>query len=134
MENLTAFKNKGQESIASLIERGKQQPDEIKVWGVTAAAGLGGAVALAATAKGVLAIVSTIANPAVALTLGAVGGGALGWGWIKSQSEGTITAGISDIEAGLAEAGEGAATVAAATTDAVTDAGDALVKTAGDSE
>ncbi|MEZ4663372.1 MAG: hypothetical protein R2911_37995 [Caldilineaceae bacterium] len=93
-----------------------------------------GAVALAATAKGILAIVSTVANPAVALTLGAVGGGALGWSWIKSQSEGTITAGVSDMEAGLAEVGEGVATVAVATMDAVTDAGDAVAETAKDSE
>ncbi|MEZ4707683.1 MAG: hypothetical protein R3A44_10775 [Caldilineaceae bacterium] len=117
MQNLTALKNKGQESIANLIEQGKQQPDEVKVWGVTAAAGLGGAVALAAAAKGILAIVSTVANPAVALTMGAVGGGALGWSWMQKQGMESDAQGTG-IDQGLAEARVEAAAVAEAITEA----------------
>ena len=87
MQNLESLKSKGQDTISNLLERGKQQPDEVKTWGVTAAAGVGGAVAVAAAAKGVLAIAATLAAPPVALTVGAVGGGVLGWNWIQKQQE-----------------------------------------------
>lgn len=87
MQNLESLKAKGQESFSNLLERGKEQPDEVKQWGVTAAAGVGGALAVAAVSKGVLAILSTLASPPVALTVGAIGGGALGWNWIKQQTK-----------------------------------------------
>lgn len=87
MQTLETLKSRGQENFSNLLERGKEQPETVKTWGVTAAAGVGGAVAVAALAKGVVAIAATLASPPVALTVGAVGGGALGWTWIQKQLE-----------------------------------------------
>lgn len=109
MQNLESLKNKTQESISSLIERGKAQPEEVKTWGVTAAAGLGGAMAVVAVAKGVAAVVATLANPPVAFTVGALGGGALGWSWMQKQGQEVIVE---------QSTGEEARTVTEATTEA----------------
>lgn len=81
MQSLETLKSKGQESVNRLVELGKSQPEQVQVWSVTGGAALVGALAVAATAKGVLAVIGTIANPPVALTLGALAGGALGWSY-----------------------------------------------------
>lgn len=94
MQNLESLKNKGQESISNLIEQGKQQPESVKLWGVTAAAGVGGAIAVSATAKAILAVIGTLASPPIALTVGAVGGGVLGWSWIQKQNEAASTVAV----------------------------------------
>lgn len=112
MQNLETLKNKGQESVSNLISRGKEQSDEVKMWGVTAAAGVGGAVAVAAVAKGVLAVMSTLATPAVALTVGALGGGMLGWSWMQQQQDAATSADTG------AEAGIGDVALAEAITEA----------------
>ncbi|MCB0063645.1 MAG: hypothetical protein KDE19_16090 [Caldilineaceae bacterium] len=116
MQNLESLRNRGQETVSNLIERGKQQPDEVKLWGITAAAGVGGALTVAAVAKGVLAIVAALATPPLALTIGAVGGGALGWTWMQKQSEGV---GVAYTGSPAAEAVVDTAGEAVATTDAV---------------
>ncbi|MEZ4678307.1 MAG: hypothetical protein R2932_29240 [Caldilineaceae bacterium] len=54
MQKLETLKAKGQERLSNLREQSNQQPEEIKIWGITAAAGVGGALAVAAVAKGVL--------------------------------------------------------------------------------
>ena len=81
MQSLETLKGKGQESVNRLVELGKSQPEAVQIWGITGAAALDGALAVAATAKGVLAIIGTVANPPVAITLGALAGGALGWSY-----------------------------------------------------
>ena len=87
MQNLETIKTRSQESLSSLVERGKQQPENVQTWGVTAATGVAGALAVAAVAKGVLTVVGMLANPPVALTVGALGGGALGWSFMQKQGE-----------------------------------------------
>lgn len=104
MQNLETLKNKGQESFSSLLERGKGQPEEVKQWGITAAAGIGGALAVAALSKGVLAIVATLASPPVALTVGAVGGGALGWNWIQKQNKAAADSSDAAVDTTMAAA------------------------------
>ena len=42
-------------------------------------------VALTAAASGILAVVATLAAPPIALTIGAVGGGLLGWNYMHSR-------------------------------------------------
>ncbi len=83
MQNLNRLKYRSQDAISNLVARGKEQPKEVKTWGVTAAAGFAGALAITAVAKGTLAVVATLANPPVALTIGALGGGALGWSFMQ---------------------------------------------------
>jgi len=79
MQSLETIKNKGQENLNRLVDLGKAQPPEVKTWGVTGGAALVGAMALTAVAKGVLAVVATVASPPVALAVGALAGGAIGW-------------------------------------------------------
>ncbi|MEZ4620029.1 MAG: hypothetical protein R2867_31620 [Caldilineaceae bacterium] len=87
MQTLETLKNRSQETFNTLLEKGKEQPDEIKTFGVTAGGAVLGAVTVTAVAKGVVAILATLASPPVALTIGAVGGGMLGWNWMKEQSQ-----------------------------------------------
>jgi len=86
MQSLTTMKDKSQASWNRLVEASKQQPEERKVWGVTIAAAVVGGLALAAVSKGVLAVVGTLAAPPVALTVGALAGGAIGWSLMQDQA------------------------------------------------
>jgi hypothetical protein len=89
MQTLENIKTTSQERFNSLRQKGKEQPDDVKVWGVTAGGAVVGALAVTAVAKGVVAVLSTLAAPPVALTVGAVGGGLLGWNYIhKRPAEG----------------------------------------------
>lgn len=96
MQSLTTLKTKSQESLSRLTDTMKQPPSEVQLWGVVAAAAVVGGVAVAASAKGILAIVGTLALPPVALTVGAVGGGFLGWRFIHNQ---TADATVQPVEA-----------------------------------
>lgn len=85
MQTLTTLKGKGQESLTHLVELGKQQPEQVRTWGMTAVAAVAGSLVLAATAQGLLAVVATLAAPPVALTIGAIGGGLAGWSFLQSK-------------------------------------------------
>lgn len=85
MNALTTVKTRTQESWNHLVETAQQQPTEVQKWGVVAASAIVGGVAVAAGAKGVLAIVSLLAAPPVAITVGALGGGALGWSYMQGK-------------------------------------------------
>lgn len=87
MQNIQNLKSIGQNSVNRLVDLGKQQPEEVQTWGITAAAAVAGALALAATAQGVLSIIATLAAPPVALTVGAVAGGLAGWSFLQNQKE-----------------------------------------------
>jgi hypothetical protein len=91
MQSLNTIKDKSQQSWNRLIETGKQQPEERKLWGVTIAAAVAGGVALAAVSKGVLAVVGTLAATPVALTVGALAGGAVGWSLMQNQPDAAVT-------------------------------------------
>lgn len=86
MKQVESIKTRGQESVSHLVDLGKQQPEEVQTWGVTAAAAFAGALALAAVAKGVLGVVGTLAYPPVALTVGALGGGLFGWSFMQRRA------------------------------------------------
>ena len=85
MQTLETMKSKSQESINHLIDLGKQQPEQVRTWGVAAGAALTGALALTAVSKGILGVVATLANPPVALSVGALAGGVLGWSFMQQQ-------------------------------------------------
>ena len=87
MKNLESLKTRAQESLTHLVDLGKQQPEQVQTWGITAAAALAGALALTAVAKGVLGVVATLANPPVALTAGALGGGVFGWSLMQRSTQ-----------------------------------------------
>ncbi|MEZ4735971.1 MAG: hypothetical protein R3E79_53455 [Caldilineaceae bacterium] len=89
MQNLTTLKVKSQESLNRLVERAQQQPPEVQLWGVVAVSAVAGGIVVAAGAKGLLAVVGTLAVPPVALTVGALGGGILGWSFMQNQTAAT---------------------------------------------
>ena len=106
MQTLTTVKTKTQEGLTRLVEVGKQQPPQVQLWAGTAAAAVVGGIAVAAVAKGVLAVVALLSAPPIAFTVGALGGGALGWSLMQqSQPAASPTApftatGASDVLAG----------------------------------
>lgn len=104
MQSLTTIKDKSQAGWNRLIETGKQQPEERKVWGVTIAAAVVGGVALTAVSKGVLAIVGTLAATPVALTVGALAGGAVGWSLMQNQPAAATPTSDTPITAAVVEA------------------------------
>ena len=85
MQKLNTFKEKGQQEWNRLRDAGKQRPTSLMLWSGTAASAVAGSITLAVAAKGVIAIVSTLAIPSVALTVGAVAGGALGWNYLHGN-------------------------------------------------
>ncbi len=85
MQTLETIKTKSQETLNNLLEKGKERPEEVKAWGITAGGAVVGALTVTAAAKGVVAIFAAIAAPPIALTLGAVGGGVLGWNFMQKQ-------------------------------------------------
>ncbi|MFN8495341.1 MAG: hypothetical protein U0350_47525 [Caldilineaceae bacterium] len=85
MNSLTPVKTKTQESWQHLVDTAQQQSSEVQKWGVVAVSAVVGGLVVAAGAKGVLAIVSLIAAPPVALSAGALGGGALGWSYMQGK-------------------------------------------------
>lgn len=87
MKNLESLKTRSQESLTHLVDLGKQQPEQVQHWGVTAAAAVAGALVLTAVAKGVLGVVATLAYPPVALTAGALGGGVFGWSFMQRRTQ-----------------------------------------------
>ncbi|MCB0071146.1 MAG: DUF4332 domain-containing protein [Caldilineaceae bacterium] len=103
MQTVESIKTAGQERLSSLVEKGKEQPEDVKTWGVTIGAAALGAVTVTAVAKGVVAVLSTIASPPVALTIGALGGGALGWSYMHNYPTGarSVTVGAeTDVDTG----------------------------------
>lgn len=85
MQTLETVKARGQASLTNLVEKAKEQPDDVKTWGVTAGGAVVGAVALTAVSSGVLAVLATLAAPPVALAVGAIGGGLLGWNYMRDR-------------------------------------------------
>ncbi len=85
MQTLETIKTKSQATMNNLLEKGKEQPEEMKTWGITAGSAVVGAVAVTAAAKGVVALFTAIASPPLALALGAVGGGALSWNFMQRR-------------------------------------------------
>lgn len=85
MEQINKFKEQSQAGLKRLREVGENQPEDVKLWGVTAGTAVVGGVVVAAVAKGLVAVLATLANPAVALTIGAVAGGAFGWSYMQSH-------------------------------------------------
>ena len=94
MNSLTTIKTKTQDGWQRLVDSAQQQPPAVQKWGVVAASAVVGGLAVAASAKGILAVVSILAAPPVALSVGAVTGGALGWSYMqgKFQAPGEQTA------------------------------------------
>lgn len=84
MPTLESLKAQGQASFSRLRDTVQGQPNDVKAWGVTAGSALVGAVAVNATARGVVAILATLASTPVALTVGAVGGGYLGYTYLRN--------------------------------------------------
>ena len=86
MKSLESLKNRSQESLAHLVDLGKQQPEQVQHWSVTAATAVAGALVVAAVAKGMLGVIATLAYPPVALTAGALGGGVFGWSFMQNRA------------------------------------------------
>ena len=92
MQALETMKSKGQEGIKQLVTLGQAQSENVKTWGVTAGAAVAGSVALRVGAPGLVAILRTLAPLPVSLTAGAIGGGVLGWLYLKRQKTANLDA------------------------------------------
>ena len=99
MQTLETLKTKGKARFASVMDVAKDQPSDLKHWGVAAGSAVVGAVAVNAAARGMVAILAVMASPPIALTLGAVGGGYLGWSYLQKRQ---AAAQGADAEARLA--------------------------------
>lgn len=84
MQTLESLKSQGQAGLSNLWESAKEQPDDVKRWGVTAGGAIVGALAVNAAARGAIALLATLTAPPIALTVGAIGGGYLGWNYIRT--------------------------------------------------
>lgn len=78
-------KQNGLTNVITVLERVSVQPVAVKTWGVTAGSALIGATAMAVSAQGVLALATLLAMPPLAVTVGALGGGLLGWRYMRNQ-------------------------------------------------
>lgn len=85
MQMVETMKTRSQESFANVVQKVQAQPDGVKTWAATAGGAVVGALAVTAAASGIVALFATLAAPPVALTVGAVGGGLLGWNYIRQQ-------------------------------------------------
>lgn len=92
MQTFETIKSRSQDTFNNLMEKGKEQPNEVKTLGITAGSAVVGAIAVSAVAKGVVAVLAALATPPVALTVGAVGGGLLGWNWMQDKAAATAAA------------------------------------------
>ena len=85
MQTVETIKTSGQVRFTNFAEKAKAQSQDAKTWGVTASGALVGAAVVAATTQGVLALVALLAAPPVALTVGALGGGFMGWRYMRRR-------------------------------------------------
>jgi hypothetical protein len=77
-------------SVASAVncpEKRKAPPFKAKTWAMVAGGAVVGAVTVNATAHAILALVTLLATPSVALTAGMLGGGLLGWRYMRQHQE-----------------------------------------------
>ncbi|HRW04370.1 MAG TPA: helix-hairpin-helix domain-containing protein [Caldilineaceae bacterium] len=98
MQTLETLKTKGKARFASVMDVAKDQPSDLKHWGVAAGSAVVGAVAVNAAARGMVAILAVMASPPIALTLGAVGGGYLGWSYLQKRQAAAQGADESTVE------------------------------------
>lgn len=87
MEQINKLKEQGQVGFNRLRDAGKNQPGPVKLWAVTAGSAVAGGVLMAATANGMVALLATLASPPVALAVGALVGGAMGWVYMQPHAE-----------------------------------------------
>ena len=85
MQTVKTLKSRSQDGLKQLLTLGKERPETIKTWGVTAGAAVAGGLAMSAGAPGLVAIFTSLASLPVSLMVGAIGGGVLGWRYLKRQ-------------------------------------------------
>ena len=98
MQSLKSIGRKSQESVVNLVERGREQPEQTTAWAVTAGGALVGALTLGVVAKGTAAVLTVLLSPPVAVAAGALGGGALGWNYMRSRQQGAQSNEVSGVE------------------------------------
>ena len=82
MKRLQAIGTKCKKTVSNLLDYGRRNPDKIKIWSVTIAAGVAGGVGIVLLTKGMVAIAITLASPAITLLFGILG--AI-FGWVYMQ-------------------------------------------------
>lgn len=79
MQAVETFKNKSQAKLMNLLAKGQAQSHTVQTCGITAGSAVVGALTMVAGAQGILALFTFLAAPPVALTVGMLGGGVVGW-------------------------------------------------------
>ena len=85
MQTIKTWTAKGQESLTHLVDLGKQQAEQMPSWAVISSAAVVGGVAMAAVAKSALSVAGVLTFAPTSVTIGALGGGLLGWSYIQRQ-------------------------------------------------
>ena len=85
MQTVDTRKTKGQASVTDLVEQSKLLPGTAIVWGATAGGALVGGAVTVAAAQGIVALFTLLAAPPIAWTVGALGGGWVGWHYMRRQ-------------------------------------------------
>lgn len=104
MQQLNELKDKSQQGLAQAVDAGKKQASKAKVLGVTAGSAVLGGVALTIAAPPLIALTSTLAAPPVALAVGAVAGGVLGWRIVRGKAGRTNDTPAAPVQPVAAEA------------------------------
>ena len=98
MQTITDLKDKGQQGLNQAVDAGKQHTSTAKLIGVTAGAAVAGSVAMVVVAPPAIALAATLLIPSVAMTVGAVTGGVLGWRWMRNRTGEKAEAGTGSAE------------------------------------
>ena len=69
----------------------KNQATNLQTWGVTGVAAVAGGVVMAVAARGALVVLAALASTPVSLTIGAIGGGLLGWRYMQRARQSSAT-------------------------------------------
>lgn len=85
MQIVETSKTGGQVNFAGFRQKEKAQSGDFKTWGMTAGSALVGAVMVATTTQGILSLLALLATPPVALTVGALSGGFMGWNYMRQR-------------------------------------------------
>ena len=67
MQTVKTLKSRSQDGLKQLLTLGKERPETIKTWGVTAGAAVAGGLAMSAGAPGLVAIFTSLASLPVSL-------------------------------------------------------------------
>lgn len=90
-QEMNTQQDKEKDAPSNSAQSDKNQAADLQTWGVTGAAAIAGGVAMAVAARGTLVVLAALASTPVSLTIGAIGGGLLGWRYMQRARQSGAT-------------------------------------------